>query len=133
MPPTQQQEYLHAVALRYFFFFSPFFSRLELYFLSSMSATQAALAKVRSRMIKTARGFHDYNFRTYFVNHIKDDFTALAAKSTEEQKAFLAKDARKQLKEMQRMVLVSRLYADNRKVFVDRNEKDASPPPASKE
>ncbi|KPI85448.1 putative iron-sulfur cluster assembly protein [Leptomonas seymouri] len=74
-------------------------------------AIQKSLQRLRGRMIRTARGFRDYNFRQYFVQHIKDDFDAVAKLSSEEQKKYLAAEGREKLRQMQRMVVVNQMYA----------------------
>lgn len=88
-----------------------------------MSAAPPTLAKpllrLRSRMIRTARGFHDYNFRQYFIQHIKDDFSALSRLPAEEQKKFLHGEGLNKLKQMQRMVVVNQMYS-RQPVFFDR-------------
>lgn len=62
-------------------------------------------------MLKAAYRFHDYNFRTYFVEHIQEDTLKLGRLSPLEQKNFLAGEGKQRLQQMQRMCLVSKLYA----------------------
>ncbi|CAJ06332.1 conserved hypothetical protein [Leishmania major strain Friedlin] len=82
---------------------------------SSMSAAaktvQESVDRLRGQMIRTARRFRDYNFRQYFVQHVKDDFAALAKLSEEEQRKFLATEGRDKLRQLQRMALVNQMYA----------------------
>lgn len=81
-------------------------------------AIQKSVQRLRGQMIRTARGFRDYNFRQYFVQHVKDDFDALAKLPLEEQKKFLAQEGRDKLRQMQRMVVVNQMYA-KRPVYLD--------------
>lgn len=81
-------------------------------------AIQKSVQRLRGQMIRTARGFRDYNFRQYFVQHVKDDFEAVAKLPVEEQKKFLAKEGRDKLRQMQRMVVVNQMYA-KRPVYFD--------------
>lgn len=91
---------------------------------------QQAIAKLRDKTLRTARGFYDYNFRAYFVQHVKDDFAAVNKLPAEAQKAFLEKEGPTKLREMQRMVLLNRMYS-HQPVFLDK-KKDGQPivPPA---
>ncbi|KAG5495096.1 hypothetical protein JKF63_02149 [Porcisia hertigi] len=66
--------------------------------------------RLRRQMLRTARGFRDYNFRQYFVQHVKDDFAAVAKLPEEEQKKFLATEGRDRLRQLQRMTLVNQMY-----------------------
>ncbi|GET91888.1 hypothetical protein, conserved [Leishmania tarentolae] len=79
---------------------------------------QMSLDRLRGQMIRTACSFRDYNFRQYFVQHVKDDFAALAKLPEEEQKKFLATEGRDKLRQLQRMALVNRMYA-KRPVYFD--------------
>ncbi|EPY27798.1 hypothetical protein STCU_05540 [Strigomonas culicis] len=92
----------------------------------SANPTQASLAKLRSKLIRTARGFRDYNFRSYFVRHVKDDFEAVTKLSADEQKKFLEKEGPAQLRQMQRMVLVNRLYS-SQPVYLDKKNEGTAP------
>lgn len=85
---------------------------------SSPQAVTKAVQRLRGQMLRTARGFRDYNFRHYFVQHVKDDFAAAAKLSPEEQKKFVAAEGREKLRQMQRMVVVNQMYA-NRPVYID--------------
>lgn len=89
-----------------------------------MSATSQSVQRLRVQMIRTARGFRDYNFRQYFVQHVKDDFTALAKLPEEEQKKFLATEGRDKLRQLQRMVVVNQMYA-KRPVYFDTSAQRA--------
>ncbi|CAM40693.1 conserved hypothetical protein [Leishmania braziliensis MHOM/BR/75/M2904] len=87
-----------------------------------MSATAKTLKKsvdrLRGQMMRTAHGFRDYNFRQYFVQHVKDDFDAVAKLPEEEQRKFLATEGRDRLRQLQRMVVVNQMYA-KRPVYFD--------------
>lgn len=90
----------------------------------STQAVQTAVAKLGNRLVRTARGFHDYNFRHYFVQHAKDNITAVQKLPIEEQKAFLKNEGVERLRQMQRMVVVNRMYG-KQPVYMDRR-KDGS-------
>ncbi|KAK7196915.1 iron-sulfur cluster assembly protein [Novymonas esmeraldas] len=77
-----------------------------------------SVERLRGQMIRTARGFRDYNFRHYFVQHVKDDFAAIALLPVEAQKKFAAAEGREKLRQLQRMVVVNQMYA-NRPVYID--------------
>lgn len=81
-------------------------------------AIQKSVQRLRGQMIRTARGFRDYNFRQYFVQHVKDDFDAVTKLPLEEQKKFLAQEGREKLRQMQRMVVVNQMYA-KRPIYFD--------------
>ncbi|KPA76594.1 putative mitochondrial iron-sulfur cluster assembly protein [Leptomonas pyrrhocoris] len=85
---------------------------------ASSQAIQKSVQRLRGQMIRTARGFRDYNFRQYFVQHIKDDFDAVAKLSPEEKKKFLVTEGHEKLRQMQRMVVVNQMYA-KRPVYFD--------------
>lgn len=85
----------------------------------SSQAVQQSLNRLRSRLVRTARGFHDYNFRQYFVQHAKDDIAAVQKLPLEDQQRFLASEGPEKLRQMQRMVIVNRLYA-RQPVFFDK-------------
>jgi hypothetical protein len=88
---------------------------------TSSQAIQKAVQRLRGQMVRTARGFRDYNFRQYFVQHVKDDFDAVSKLPLEEQKQFLVKEGRNKLRQMQRMVVVNQMYA-KRPVYFDTAE-----------
>lgn len=77
-------------------------------------------------MIRTANVFPDYNFRHYFVNHIKDDFGMIKKMVPQEQEKFVKTEGRRQLREMQRMAIVNKLYAKH-PVIVDHKSKSEPP------
>ncbi|KAG5469758.1 hypothetical protein CUR178_01897 [Leishmania enriettii] len=79
---------------------------------------QRAVDRLRGQMIRTAHGFRDYNFRQYFVQHVKDDFAAIEKLSDEEKKKFLATEGRDKLRQLQRMTVVNQMYA-KRPVYLD--------------
>ncbi|CCW63140.1 unnamed protein product [Phytomonas sp. EM1] len=84
-----------------------------------------SLDKLEKQLVRTARGFYDYNFRQYFVRKSKDDIAAARNLTTEEQEQYLQAEGREMLKQMKRMVLVNRMYG-SQPVFLDR-KKDGSP------
>lgn len=61
-------------------------------------------------MVRVAKEFSDYNFRTYFKNLINDDFVKLQQLPEEKQRNFLQTRGKQRLREMQRMVLVNKLF-----------------------
>ncbi|KAG5469412.1 hypothetical protein LSCM1_02630 [Leishmania martiniquensis] len=85
---------------------------------------QRSVDRLRGQMIRMAHGFRDYNFRQYFVQHVKDDFAAIKRLSEEEQKKFLAAEGRNKLRQLQRMTLVNRMYA-KRPVYFDTDARKA--------
>ncbi|KAG8343613.1 putative Complex 1 protein (LYR family) [Trypanosoma vivax] len=81
-------------------------------------SVQFTMGRLRTRMLNVARSFPDYNFRHYFIHHVKDQFAAMEKWSVEEQRRFLRESGAKKLREMRRMALVNRLYA-SKPVFLD--------------
>ena len=69
---------------------------------------------LRRKLIFTARCFPDYNFRSYFVRHIKEDF----ATSSEEVQKKLIDAGPQRLAQLRRMVIVNKMYS-TQPVIVD--------------
>ncbi|RNF03203.1 putative iron-sulfur cluster assembly protein [Trypanosoma rangeli] len=83
------------------------------------TATQQSMARLRTKMIRAAKTFPDYNFRNYFVRHVKDQFAEMERWTVEEQRRFLAQEGAEKLYEMRRMALVNRLFATT-PVFLEK-------------
>ena len=78
-----------------------------------------SLSGLKSRSLKCAKAFKDYNFRTYFVSKVEKDFAALEAKKLSgDELAVAIKKKHFELKQLQRMAMTNVLYG-NRKVFLD--------------
>lgn len=73
-----------------------------------------SLSQWGSKMIKASKIFKDYNFRTYFSNHVKDDLQKLQKLPESQQRTFLQTEGRERLRAMRRMALVNRLFASQR-------------------
>nr|CCC94241.1 conserved hypothetical protein [Trypanosoma congolense IL3000] len=80
-----------------------------------------SMTQLRAKMLSAARKFPDYNFRHYFVRHVKDEFKGMKEWSVEEKQRFLREQGTKKLNEMRRMALVNRMYTSNL-VFLDEKE-----------
>ncbi|EAN78578.1 iron-sulfur cluster assembly protein, putative [Trypanosoma equiperdum] len=89
-----------------------------------------SMARLRAKMLGAAKMFPDYNFRHYFVQHVKDQFVAMEKWGVEEQRRFLRQEGAKKLSEMRRMALVNRMYS-SQPVFLD--ERAASKPSVTQE
>ncbi|KAH9578285.1 Complex 1 LYR protein [Trypanosoma melophagium] len=83
------------------------------------TSVQHAMARLRTKMLFAAKLFPDYNFRSYFVRHVRDQFAAMERWSVEEQQQFLRKEGNKKLNEMRRMAITNRMYA-SQPVFLDK-------------
>jgi hypothetical protein len=71
-----------------------------------------AVAMLRLKTIRAARGFSDHNFRTYFIRHTQERFRAFdAAKASPEELMKFQMDAELKLHQMRRMGLVNTMYA----------------------
>eukprot|EP00672_Neobodo_designis_P022559 CAMPEP_0174828828 /NCGR_PEP_ID=MMETSP1114-20130205/1561_1 /TAXON_ID=312471 /ORGANISM="Neobodo designis, Strain CCAP 1951/1" /LENGTH=88 /DNA_ID=CAMNT_0016062555 /DNA_START=32 /DNA_END=298 /DNA_ORIENTATION=- len=75
-----------------------------------MSGSVAALRALRTQCLEAAERFSDYNFRTYFVKHTADTFDAVEAKGGDAVSAFLDKEGKERLAQLQRMSTVDQLY-----------------------
>ncbi|KEG09679.1 hypothetical protein DQ04_04821030 [Trypanosoma grayi] len=83
------------------------------------TSVQHSMGRLRTKMLRAAKTFPDYNFRSYFLQHVRDQFTAMERWSVDEQRRFLQQEGRNKLNEMRRMALVNRLYA-TRPVVLDK-------------
>lgn len=80
-----------------------------------------SLGRWKSQMIRAAKRFPDYNFRTYFTNHIKDDLIELQKLPLPDQRKYVQTEGKKRLLEMNRMAAINMLYS-SQPVFFDRKE-----------
>ncbi|ORC90597.1 uncharacterized protein TM35_000083950 [Trypanosoma theileri] len=87
--------------------------------LEMSTPVQQSMARLRTKMLFAAKLFPDYNFRSYFVRHVREQFAAMERWSVEEQQQFLRKEGSKQLNEMRRMAITNRMYA-SQPVFLDK-------------
>ncbi|RNF19188.1 putative iron-sulfur cluster assembly protein [Trypanosoma conorhini] len=83
------------------------------------AATQHSMARLRTKMLRAAKTFPDYNFRNYFVRHVKDQFAEMERWTVEEQRRFLAQEGANKLCEMRRMALVNRMFSTS-PVFLEK-------------
>ena len=71
-----------------------------------------AFASLRQKTLNTASSFKDYNFRTYFVNHTRDTFQAVENRNdAAEIKSFVKGQGKDMLDQMNRMVIINRMFA----------------------
>jgi hypothetical protein len=90
------------------------------------------IAALRSTTIKAAKAIPDYNFRSYFVQHTKDRYSAFdASKASAEEVAAFAKKSEELLGQMRRMALMSALYAEQNVVLDPRAKKSSSETPVA--
>ena len=98
----------------------------------------SSVAALRTRTLKAARGFSDYNFRSYFVQHTKDRFSSFkASNATAAELEIFKKESEERLAQMKRMALLNTMYADQ-KVILDSRvatqqqaENNATVPPSA--
>lgn len=69
-----------------------------------------------TKMVRLSKKFKDYNFRTYFTNHVKDDLQKLQKLPENEQRLFLHTEGKERLLTMRRMVVVNRLFVSQRHI-----------------
>eukprot|EP00796_Vickermania_ingenoplastis_P006217 gene6217-4475_t len=95
-------------------------ARYESFCFSTNSTATKALTKWCSKMTRTAKVFPDYNFRSYFVNHVKEDFSNLQKMTPDQQDLFVKGEGQRKLGQMQRMVIMSKMYSTQSN-FLDCN------------
>lgn len=81
--------------------------------MSSAGSVSRSLDRLGNRLVRTARCFRDYNFRHYFIRKAREDIQAMRTREPREQLAFLRTEGRAKLREMQRMVLLNRMFAQS--------------------
>lgn len=85
------------------------------------------ITALRSSTLKAAKAIPDYNFRSYFVQHTKDRFTAFdASKASAEEVVAFSKKSEELLAQMRRMALITALYAEQKVVLDPRSKKSPS-------
>ena len=92
-----------------------------------------AVARMRTKMLRAAGGFKDYNFRNYFVKHVEEDFAKVDPAQLAEKAhvdAFV-KEKTSELRQMQRMALTNAMYS-HQKVFLDNETPNRIVPKKSK-
>jgi hypothetical protein len=76
------------------------------------------LAKLRSKTLKQASKFHDYNFRMYFLQKTIDTYNTVAKQPEDQIRAFCEGQGREQYLQMKRMSSLNAAYAKT-PVFLD--------------
>lgn len=77
----------------------------------SEAVVQKALGILQKKLVRTARCFHDYNFREFFIQKAKEDIAAVQKLPLEEQCKYVKGEGAEQLKQMKRMVMVNQMYS----------------------